>query len=530
MAEEKKKRHSPRKNHGVRTRNWRPEDIPALVELQKTVYSSAYEEGMYGARVFELELAAFPEGQILAELDGKIIGYTATLIVNLEKDTYYTFVEITGNGTFTTHNPAGDTLYGADMAVHPDYRGMGVARKLYAERKRLLRRFNLRRMIAGGRLPGYRTHAGKLTPEQYVERVVAGELMDPTLTPQLKVGYHVKEIYMDYSKDLESLNYATLIEYINPSYKPERHRISSAPVTHPVRKIRICAAQYFMRPIHSLDEFVRQVDFYVDTANEYHCHFLVFPELFTAQLFLILAPETDDREAMRRLADFTDSYLEIFKEKARKTGIFIIGGSHPIVAPDGIRNVAHLFTPDGGVFTQDKLHITPAERKYYNMIPGEGLKVFDTGMARIGIQICYDVEFPELARLQKFAGMETLFVPFSTEHRKAYLRVRFSAQARSIENWLYTVLAGNVGNLPQVKSFLINYGQSAILTPSDHPFPNEAVLSEAEPNTETVVISEVDLSDLQRQREYGSVRPLRDRRIDMYEILSKVEVERIKVY
>ena len=86
MAEEKKKRHSPRKNHGVRTRNWRPEDIPALVELQKTVYSSAYEEGMYGARVFELELAAFPEGQILAELDGKIIGYTAPLIVNLEKD------------------------------------------------------------------------------------------------------------------------------------------------------------------------------------------------------------------------------------------------------------------------------------------------------------------------------------------------------------------------------------------------------------------------------------------------------------
>ncbi|MCB1165433.1 MAG: bifunctional GNAT family N-acetyltransferase/carbon-nitrogen hydrolase family protein [Leptospiraceae bacterium] len=519
-----------RRRRSVKTRNWTKEDIPALVELQKAVYSDAYEEGMYGARVFEMELAAFPEGQFVAELDGKIVGYTATLIVNLAEDTFYTFIEITGNGTFTTHNPAGDTLYGADMAVHPDYRGLGVARKLYSERKRLLRRFNLRRMIAGGRIPGYREFAGKLTPEQYVEKVVAGELTDPTLTPQLKIGYRVKAIYMDYSTDLESLNYATLIEYRNPSYKEEMRRISSAPVTHPVRKVRICAAQYFMRPIHSLDEFVRQVDFYVDTASEYHCHFLVFPELFTAQLFLILAPETDDREAMRRLADFTESYKEIFQERARKTGMFIIGGSQPIVAPEGLRNVAHLFTPDGGVFTQDKLHITPSERKYYNMVPGDGIKVFDTGIARIGIQICYDVEFPEVSRLQTFAGMEALFVPFSTEHRKAYLRVRFSSQTRAIENWIYTTLAGNVGNLPQVKSFLINYGQSAILTPSDHPFPNEAVLAEAEPNTETVVISEVDLSDLQRQREYGSVRPLRDRRIDLYEVLNKQNVERIKVY
>ncbi|MEZ4340462.1 MAG: nitrilase-related carbon-nitrogen hydrolase [Sandaracinaceae bacterium] len=188
------------------------------------------------------------------------------------------------------------------------------------------------------------------------------------------------------------------------------------------------------------------------------------------------------------------------------------------------RNVAHLFTPSGEVYTQDKLHITPNERREYGISPGQGLTVFDTGYARVAMLVCYDVEFPELSRLLTLAGAEILLVPFSTDERKAYLRVRYSAHARAVENIIYVVLSGNVGNLPQVDNFLINYGHAAICTPSDFAFPTDGLAAVADTASETVVIADLDLDALQLSREIGSVRPLRDRRADLYELVPKIEV------
>src|SRR5690606_34562925 len=122
---------------------------------------------------------------------------------------------------------------------------------------------------------------------------------------------------------------------------------------------------------------------------------------------------------------------------------------------------------------------------------------------------------PETSRLLTLAGAEVIFVPFTTDDQKAYYRVRYCAQARAVENWLYTVIAGNVGNLPQVRSFLINHGQAAVFTPSDFAYPPHAIAGEAEPNIEATVITDLDLGSLAQHRESGSVRPLRDRRPDV---------------
>ena len=111
---------------------------------------------------------------------------------------------------------------------------------------------------------------------------------------------------------------------------------------------------------------------------------------------------------------------------------------------------------------------------------------------------------------------------------KAYYRVRYTAQARAIENVAYVVISGNVGNLPNIKSYIINYGQSAILTPCDFAFPMEAKAGEAEPNVETVVISDLDLTSLEQQKEIGSVRPLYDRRPDIYELVARTPVKVIR--
>lgn len=519
-----------RRRHGkIRVRAWQTQDIPAVITCHRAAYPD-YEENMYYTkRFYELQLAAFPEGQVLAEADGIVIGYATSLIVQLDDSAHsYTYEEITGGGTFSTHDPSGDTLYGADIAVHPDYRGRGVAGLLYEQRKRMMKRYNLRRMVAYGRIPGYNAVAGKMSAEEYVQKVLEGELRDPSLLAHLKAGYQVKRVLLDFLWDDSSLNYSTWLEMANPDYRPEKRQIAAAPIQRPVRKIRICAAQFQMRPIRSWDEFAQTVAFFVDTADTYHCHFLVFPELFTVQLFSLMSPDMQPNIAIRQLAGMHDRYLELFTRLATERDLYIIAGSHPVLRDDEVYNVAHLFTPSGNVYTQDALHVPPIERNEFDIEPGEEIKVFDTPLARIAIQVSYDIEFPELSRLLVLSGAEVIFVPYSTDEKKAYDRIRYTAQARAVENFVYTVITGNVGNLPTVRNYLINYGQAAVFTPSDFAFPPSATAGEAEANVETVVITDLDLTSLLQQRELASVRHLYDRRTDLYDLRAKKAVKIVR--
>lgn len=516
----------------VNVRLWTEADIPALVRVHAETYGHIYDEKeLYNARQYLMQLRAFPQGQFLAEIDGKIVGYATSLIVQLEDEdeNYYRYVELSGGGTFSTHTPPGDTLYGADIAVHPDYRGQGVAGALYVARKRLVKKFNLRRMVAYGRIPGFVHYLDQLTPEEYVEKVKQGELKDSALNAHLKAGYEVKRVILDLLQDEESLNYCTYLVYENKKFDPQKRKIAATPLKRPNRRMRVCAAQYLMRPIQSWADLEKNVEFFVNTADTYHCHFLLLPEYFTAQMFTTMPGDWTELQMIQALANMADDYVDLFRRMAQQYGLYIIGGSHPVRRMDGyLYNVAHLFSPSGKVYTQDKLHITPSERALWNFRPGSSVKLFDTPFGRIGIQICYDIEFPEVARLMTMSGAEVIFVPFSTDEKKAYFRVRYSAQARAVENYIYTVISGNAGNLP-TRSYLLNYAQSAILTPSDFAFPMQAVAAEADPNVETVVIAELDLTNLAKQREVGSVRPLFDRRQDLYDLKMKKPIEIILV-
>ena len=148
-------------------------------------------------------------------------------------------------------------------------------------------------------------------------------------------------------------------------------------------------------------------------------------------------------------------------------------------------------------------------------------KAFDTDCGKIGMLICYDVEFPELSRILAQQGVQILFVPFLTDTQNGYSRVRHCAQARAIENECYVAISGCVGNLPKVHNMDINFAQSAVFTPSDFQFPTNAVKAEATPNTEMVLIADVDLSLLKELHEHGSVQVLKDRRTDLYDVTLK---------
>jgi predicted amidohydrolase len=289
-------------------------------------------------------------------------------------------------------------------------------------------------------------------------------------------------------------------------------------------QLRASAVQYHLHTIRSFDEFARQVEHYVKTAQEFGTDFVLFPEFFTTQLMSIGDSEGKPL-TIQDLPDFTEQYRSLFINLAIQSGMHIIGGTHIIRKEGKLYNVAHLFYPDGRVAEQAKLHLTPTEIHEWNITPGEGLEVFETSKGTISLLTCYDIEFPEIVRMAKAKGADVIFCPSCTDDRHGFHRVRYTAHARTIENQVYVVTTGTVGSLPTVDFMRANFGQAAIITPNDIPFPPRGILAEGEINQDMIVTADLNLELLYKVRESGSVTTWRDRRTDLYpDWETKVEV------
>jgi ribosomal protein S18 acetylase RimI-like enzyme len=195
------------------------------VDLQNVSFADMTAYGMTWPSSFLYNhIRIFPEGQFCVEINGKIVGSSSSLIVSLKPEyAEHTWQEVTGQGLFKNHDPLGDSLYGADISVHPDFRYKGLATMLYNARKELAMKMNLRRVIAGGRLYDYYKYAKMMSAEEYTKKVVKGELKDPVLSLQLKNGFKLVKLLTNYLYDERSLNYASFIEWLNPEYK-ERNK------------------------------------------------------------------------------------------------------------------------------------------------------------------------------------------------------------------------------------------------------------------------------------------------------------------
>lgn len=279
-------------------------------------------------------------------------------------------------------------------------------------------------------------------------------------------------------------------------------------------RARIAAVQYKLRHIQDWDGFEAQVNFVLNAAADYEPHYVLLPELFTTQL-LSFMDNDEIASAVRELSTFTERYIELMRGHAMKHGYFLIGGTHPNLRDGKLLNTAFLFTPSGEVHTQDKIHRTRWEREKWNTDHGDVLKVFDTPHAKIAILICYDIEFPELARRVAEEGVEIIFVPSCTDDRQGFLRVRYCCHARAIENQVYVAMTSTVGNLP-VAGLRLHYGQASIITPSDFPFARDGIAAEGVINEEQIVVADVDLALLDENRLKGTTIPLLDKRNDFY--------------
>lgn len=493
----------------IAVRQATPADHEAIIALQDKCFP-----GMVAWKAHQLERHhdVFPEGQMVVESEGVIVGSSSSLLLDFdEHPDLHSFNEITGDGTLSTHDPDALDLYGIEVMVDPDYRGMKIGERLYQARQELAERLNLRRILIAGRMPGFQKYQGKA--REYVAAVQRREVMDPVLGFQLSYGFNPVQILPGYLPgDAESEGNALLMEWRNVEYRRKGRRTMKS--SHPVR---ICVIQYQLREVESWEDFARQTEYFVDVAANYKSDFAMFPELLTTQL-LSCIDEKRPSEAVRAIPSFTDRYIEHFTELAVGYNVNIIGGTHIVEEEGRLWNVAFLFRRDGTIDRQTKIHVTPNERKWWGIQGGNAINVMDTDVGKIAINVCYDVEFPELARIATDRGAGILFVPYCTEDRQGHLRVRYCAQARAIENQLYVVTAGTVGNLPDSANMDIQYAQSAIFTPSDFTFPRDGIAAEATANVETVVVGDVDLEVLRRSRRRGSVMQLMDRRHDLYKL------------
>jgi predicted amidohydrolase/GNAT superfamily N-acetyltransferase len=494
-------------------------DYSGIKRIMDRVYS-----GMGGAwepHEFNTLIDQFPEGQICIEDKGTVVAAALTIIVHAEDfESRHSYDDVVGGGKMKGHNPNGNALYGVDVFVDPDYRGLRLGRRLYDARKELCEKLNLKSIIFGGRIPGYKKYADDMTPLEYINKVKAHEFHDPVLTFQLSNDFHIKKIMKDYiPEDTHSNAYGVLMEWINIYYE-KRPKLFGGRKSYP----RIGVVQWQMRPFSKLDEFLHQAEFFVDAVAGYNSDLVLFPEHFNAPLLKNYNQE-NPAEAMRSLAEYTEEIRTAFANMAITYNINIIAGSMPELKGDNLYNVSFLCRRDGTWDCQYKMHTTPDEAQYWGLKGGDGIKIFNTDIGKIGILICFDVEFPELARYLVDKGMTILFVPYLTDTKNAYLRVRRCAQARAIENECYVAISGSVGNLPKVENMDIQYSQSAIFTPSDFAFPHDAIAAEATPNTEMTLMVDLDLDLIKELRQQGSVRNLESRRKELYEVVWKPSIQ-----
>lgn len=512
----------PGKDTNLEVRNAKLKDAKEIRDLSIRAYKGAGMD-IYPVGMIRGQISNFPEGQFVVLHNEKVIGYCATFIIDGEVALKpHTWGAITGGGYGSRHDTEGDWLYGMEVCVDPKYRGFRIGQRLYNERKKLCMEWRLKGIVFGGRIPSLSKRIKQYPkPEDYIEQIKLQKHRDPVLSFQLKNGFEVLRLLPKYlPTDRESLGYGVHLVWRNPAVEEERPQRDKhdyggrLPDT-----VRVASVQYMQRRVESFQEFLSIVEYFVDVVSDYKSDFVVFPEMFSLQLLSMEERQLTPKESIEALSAHTPKLRDAFREMAIRYNINIIGGSHPVRTETGrVENVSYIFLRDGRVFSQSKIHPTPNEVYWWNVEGGDKLDVIETDCGTIGVLICYDSEFPELARHLIDQGAMILFVPFCTDERQSYLRVRYCCQARAIENQCFVAMSGNVGNLPRVSNMDIQYAQSCILTPCDFPFARDGVAADSTPNSEMVCFADLRLESLRMARNQGTVKNLHDRRHDLYRI------------
>lgn len=272
--------------------------------------------------------------------------------------------------------------------------------------------------------------------------------------------------------------------------------------------LRIAAAQFPVLDLRDWDEIARTLEHWVAAAAGHGAQLLVFPE-YAAMSLASLLPATAAGNLQAELNGvqcYHRAWLALHADLARKHQVHLLAGSFPLrISDTAYRNRAHLFAPNGRSGWQDKWTMTRFETERWGIHAGDTLKVFDTPLGRLAVNICYDVEFPLLARAHVEAGAQIILAPSCTDTPAGYWRVRIGAQARALENQCVVVQAPLVGLAPWSASVDVNVGAAGIYTPPDRGLPDDGVLAKGEWNAPQWVYADVEPAKLAAVRADGQV-------------------------
>ncbi|SJM95680.1 Nitrilase/cyanide hydratase and apolipoprotein N-acyltransferase [Crenothrix polyspora] len=277
--------------------------------------------------------------------------------------------------------------------------------------------------------------------------------------------------------------------------------------------VKIAAAQYDISFLANWQEYQTKIERWVADAAKQDAKILLFPEYASMELASLFGKDVYSSLSKQLVAMQTvhDDYIALFKRLAQQHQCIIQSGTFPVEIKSGVyRNRAYLFMPDGRVDYQDKLIMTRFENEHWFIQGGTELKCFDTKYGKIAINICYDSEFPMLARKQAEMGVNLILVPSCTDTVAGYHRVKIGCQARALENQCYVVQSPLVGNADWSEAVDVNVGAAAIYTPVDRGFPDNGILAVGDFNAVCWVIAEIALDGIQTVREHGQVFNYRD--------------------
>ncbi|WP_027157331.1 carbon-nitrogen hydrolase family protein [Methylobacter luteus] len=278
-------------------------------------------------------------------------------------------------------------------------------------------------------------------------------------------------------------------------------------------KVKIATAQYDISFLENWQNYQTKIERWVGEAAEQDAKILLFPEYGSMELASLFPKEiySSLSKQLASMQSLLDDYTGLFRTLAQKYGCYIQSGTFPVEIGSGAyRNRAFLFMPDGRFDYQDKLIMTRFENEQWLINSGEELKCFDTEYGRIAINVCYDSEFPMLARKQVEAGANLILVPSCTDTLAGYHRVKIGCQARALENQCYVVQSPTVGEASWSEAVDVNIGAAAVYTPVDRGFPDNGILAIGELNKAQWVMAEISLSACEAVRQQGQVFNYRD--------------------
>lgn len=457
---------------------------------------------------YENRLIFFPDGQLgLFSNNVPVVSASSILI---DSDFYkhsYKFLKGPESGYIADFNPDGDTLFLFNVIRDEKKYDPESLELFFKSCKNYCKRNNLKKIIVSLQSYFFPPLFGIENINEYITEVQAGNTEDNILNPLFNSGLKFRK-KVDYKS--EKKNYSDMVfEWGNYDFKADIY------YNRKKKTARICTVQQILKPAEDFNEYAGRVKYFVDTAASYKSDFVIFPELNTLSLF----PEVIEKEDINRfISGFTGRYINLFRELAVEAKINIISGSTITCEEDKYYNSFFSFDKTGDVQSYKKIHLTRFDKEFLNLSAGNIPGYFAGSFCKTGIASGYDVQFPEIVREIADFGADILFVPYIAENEKEFKKIKITAESRTVENQIFVVMTGISGSCEAVKGKKF-YSRATVITPPDYVFPSEKFQSVITENTEDVIITDLNLELLARNRRVGDSSNVADRRNDLYKII-----------